>query len=593
MPKKKTGEALHWVQSKQSWSGRVRGYPEGSPRGLWLSLGTNDKALAAERYARWLETGVPPTEAHIETFEQAAVRIVGALPEKTHTEAKKRRGRQVRLRTYVLPFLGHIPAHEIAPAHVARVLDRMPALGKLKGTIAHVRADVSQVFATLIREGLRGDNPAHGLSLPKAAVEDGRLRTVPTDEDFLRFRAHRGYDTELDIACLLCRDTAGQRTSDLLVCRWEHFSFERGMVQVRRPKTDTEGRLVTTRRTKSYERNWHVLSPEVRGPLEAYWKKQGSPATGPVFPVRRAVKAGTVKRPDGSTYERRKSELGGEKSRTGTSFGPALRNAFWQAGIYRPLPGFDPSRPDRKFCAFQTDTETSRRLDFHSLRRAFVTALHEAGLPTSDILAASGHTQLSTSLRYVMARHVHIPKSAVPGGAPKGERTVSTSSPDEQVSNTLATPSATPDLAAVLAQLDALKAALSGRPSGSEPVQSEAKRGNGLDSRSYSVAGGSENSAKSSESFEPPTGVGPVTHALRMRPGALSEPQPPVKTEAVQALPTPENPVSVSSLGRSIAEAAEAGDWALVEELTAIARRRSAASPATVHNLADARKRRG
>ncbi len=580
MPKKKTGEALHWVQTKQSWSGRVRGYPEGSPRGLWLSLGTNDKALAAERYARWLETGVPPKDAAPETFEQAALRVVGALPDQTPTQKKKKHDRGTRLRSYVLPFLGHVLAHEVRPAHVARVLDRMPALGKLKGTIAYVRTDVSQVFEQLIREDVRTDNPADGLRLPKAAVEDGRLRTVPTDEEFLRFREKRGFETELDIACFLCRDTAGQRTSDLLEARWDHFDFARGTVRVRRPKTDTEGKLVTTRRAKSYELVEHVLDESVARVLEAYWKRQGAPKAGPLFTVQHSTKQATVRRKDGSTYERQANHLGGAKRRQGASFGPALRRAFWQAGIYRPLPGFDPAAPDRKLCRFQTDTETSRRLDFHSLRRAFVTALKHAQTPLADVLALAGHTQLATSSRYDTARQVRMPEGALPGNGQRREPPP----PAPPVARE------NPDLGTVLAQLDALKAALSGHPSLSESVP---KGGNGLDSRSYWSFKSPLITANSLESLVEPRGIEPLTYALRTDCEPVSPPQLLGKTEAVQALPTPENPLSVSALGRSIQDAAAAGDWALVEELTAIARRRAAGIIASVHNLADARKRRG
>jgi len=415
MPRKVTGEAPRWRQSMKTWVGRVRGYPEGCARGRWLSLGTDDKHVASQRYERWLATGEPPKEARTETFKEAAERIVDAMPTKTRPEVKKAHDRRTRLRTYVFPIIGHIEAWAVNAGHCSSVLDRMPALGLLKGTIAYVRTDMSQVMAKLVRGNVREDNPARSLAMPSNAVEDGRLRQVPSDAELLRFREKRGFETQLDIACLLCRDMAGHRTSDLLEARWEHVTdWETGRMKVRRPKTDTEGKLVTTRRVKSYEMVEHGVPPSAWIHFKAWWQKQGSPKSGPVFPVERTTKGGTVTRKDGSTYQRKATKVGAAKARNGTSFTKALRRAFWGAGIVRPLPGWDPANPDKRYCAFQTDTDESRALDFHSLRRAFVTALKGAGVPTADVLALAGHTQLATSSRYDTARLVQAPDAALP-----------------------------------------------------------------------------------------------------------------------------------------------------------------------------------
>lgn len=457
MPRPKTGEAPQWRQSMKTWVGRVRGYPEGCARGRWLSLGTADKHVASQRYERWLATGEPPKEARTETFEQAATRIVDAMPAKERAETKKAHDRRMRLRTYVFPIIGHIEAWAVDASHCSSVLDRMPALGKLKGTVAYVRSDLSQVMARLIREGARSDNPAKRLAMPTNAVEDGRLRQVPSDAELCRFRDKRGFETQLDIACLLCRDMAGHRTSDLLEARYEHVTcWETGRMKVRRPKTDTEGQLVTTRRVKSYELVEHVVPPSVWVHFKLWWQKQGSPKTGPVFPVERTTKGGVVTRKDGSTYTRKATRPGAAKARNGTSFTKALRRAFWAAGIVRPLPGWDPARPDKQFCAFQTDTKDSRALDFHSLRRAFVTALKAAGVPTADVLALAGHTQLATSSRYDTARLVQAPDAALPRpAAVPGTAREPLASPTGTFSN-VAGPV---DAAALLEQMRALLAA--------------------------------------------------------------------------------------------------------------------------------------
>ncbi len=605
MARKATGSALEWRSQMKVWVGRVRGYPEGCARGRWLSLGTDDKAVAQQRYDHWLLTGEPPKESREETFAEASERIVDAMPVASDAERKKSHDRRTRLRTYAFPILGHIAAWAVEGKHVASVLDRMPALGKKKGTIAYVRTDISQVLTKLVREGARGDNPARHMAPPSTAVEDGRLRQVPTDGEFLRFRAARGFKTELDIACLLCRDLAAHRTSDLLAARWEHVTdWEHGKMKVRRPKTDTEGKLVTTRRIKSYELVEHGVPPSVWAVLKEYWVRQGRPLTGPLFPVRKECKGGVVKRKDGSTYTRKKSLVGDAKSRSGAGFVKPLRVAFWKAKLYRPMPvgtlidgvptthAFDPDKPDKGLCFFQTDTDESRALDFHSVRRAAITAMKAAGVPLADVLALAGHTQLATSSRYDAARLVQMPEAALPRTA--GEGAGDAGAPSGAGPGLHGSPSPL-DLSAVMAQLDALRALLN-------PAQSLSIRAIDPGSGSMGGLGGSGMAAISSESLVEPTGIEPVTYALRTDSEAPAQPQVPVSAARGVAQTSADDPRLTQSAGRiadarsalleAAAKAVAAGNWELADQIRDLLRAAPHPSPvAPVIKLSSVRKR--
>lgn len=595
MPRKKTGQAIEWRSQMKTWVGRVRGYPEGHARGLWLSLGTDDKAAAQRRYDEWLATGEPPKEARAETFEEAALRIVAAMPEETDTQKKKKQARGQRLRDYAFSILGHLEAWRVEGKHIASVLDRMPALGKKKGTIAYVRTDLSQVLAKLIREGARTDNPAREFPLPPEAVEDGRLRCVLTDDEVCRFRDKRGFETTLDMACLFARDLGGHRTSDLLAARYEHVDWQKRTIKVRRPKTDREGKLVGVRKPKSYELVTHGIPDSVWGPLGAWHAAHGSPLDGPIFPVTRSCRGGRVKRKDGRVTARRSAVQGGERVVNGAGFVKPLRRALWEAGIHRPLPGWDPAAPDPRFDALQTDTDETRAVDFHSMRRAFVTALKDAKVPLPDILALCGHTSLATSSKYDTARHVQVPDAALPRqmGAPrapiktKGEAGAAPTA----TATTAEVPASPADLSAVLAQLAELQKMLT--PPRTTPAQSVSEGGNDPDSGSYTPGPLALTMPKPSESFVEPTGIEPVTCALRTQNQPVAATQLLGMTENVRLGATAAEGVSTQSLGQTIAAAAEAGDWELVEELTAIAKRRSQAPLAPVHKLSDARKRRG
>jgi len=478
MSKPKTGEALQWRKHMKTWVGRVRGYPEGCARGRWLSLGSDNRGLAQARYDRWLETGVPPKEANEETFAQAAERIVDDMSEETPTAVKKKKDRRYRLRSFACPIMGHIAIPAIEPNHVTSVLDSMPKLGLLKGTILKTRSDISRILTALQREGAILLNFAKGASLPELAVEDGRLRQVLVDEEFRQLWESLGFESELGMASLVCREVAGHRTSDILASRYEHVDWEARTWKVRRPKTDDEGELVVTRRVKSYELVEHAIADHVYGPMRAWWQAHGCPAEGPMFPVRRAGVGGTVKLKDGTSYERQASSVGDHKGQ-GTSYCKAFRAALWKAKIYRPMPGFDPAKPDKKFCRLQTDTKESRRADFHSVRRRYVTACKSSGMSTADVLAASGHTQLSTSNRYDAARRITLPEAAMVGGKKPSPEAPAPLPPAPApavdvtaLATQLATQMATQMMAQMMAQMAALSPSVSiVSPGNSAPIR--------------------------------------------------------------------------------------------------------------------------
>ncbi len=409
-------EKIQWRNRLKTWVGRVVTVADDGSldRGDgWVDLRTDNRDLAQKVYDRWLATGVPPKQSDKETFAQAAERIVTEQLARGEGPAKDR---LTRLRLYALPRIGMNEVGELEPSHVASVLDGMAVKdGKSAGYILKMRSDISQVLSQLMREGAVRSNVALGVPVADHARVDTRLRMNLTDEQLVAFQDRRGFETPLDIMVMLCREVAGYRTSDLHAAAWEHLDTEAfAWVRVRRPKTDgAVGANVAQRKVRSYERVIHGIPEHVRPLLEAYWRRLGSPKKGPLFPTQRPAFAGTVETTAGA-YERQSSEVGSFKA-AGTSYADDLRAAVWEAGIYSPLEGFDPASPDKSQCALQTDTETTRRLDFASLRRDYVTAIADSGVNTQTALATSGHTQINTQMRhYMKERRVQTPEAALP-----------------------------------------------------------------------------------------------------------------------------------------------------------------------------------
>jgi hypothetical protein len=295
--------------------------------------------------------------------------------------------------------------------HVSSVLDAMVDKdGKAARTIEKMRADISYVFKQLVRDHAVRVNVALGVPVADHARVDTRLRTNLSDEQYLEFQKKRGFRKPLDIMVMLVREVAGHRTSDLHAGDWKYVDTEAfAWVKVRRPKTDGEvGANVAQRRVRAYQRVEHGLPEQCRAPLEIYWRALGCPKSGPMFPLLRPSAAGNAKSRHGGQYERRASEAGGFKA-NGSSYAEELRDAVWEAGIYSPLEGFDPARPDKSLCAFQTDGETTRKLDFMSLRRDYVTAVADSGVNEQT-------AQMTTQMRhYMKARKLQTPDAALPG----------------------------------------------------------------------------------------------------------------------------------------------------------------------------------
>ena len=79
-----------------------------------------------------------------------------------------------------------------------------------------------------------------------------------------------------------------------------------------------------------------------------------------------------------SVFPVRAGKRAGERKRGKIAYAKALREALWNAGIVRPLPGFDDAVDNeerRALCLIQAGSEQYLPVDFHALTRAYNTGL--------------------------------------------------------------------------------------------------------------------------------------------------------------------------------------------------------------------------
>lgn len=376
-----------------------------------INAQTTSKAVARAKGKKLLEgdtSFLPETDREGETFREAATRLYEA------SELKGRTTRYNQLKKYVFPELGDMRCNDIRKHHISDCLEQAakhPDIGGWTQTIRHLKNHISSVLGALYADDLIDENAALRISFRR---KDGSLggkkikrvylpRIVPNDEEFARFIEHGlevgdGQLGELHSLALFARCLGGMRTSDIHAWRWDHVDTE-GWREAQVPRPKTQGTEDEENEHLDFVLEPYDLPEDLVPHLVSWWERAGRPSTGPVFPVRRGKRAGQHKLPGK------------------TSYAEAIRDAFWAAGAVRPLPGWDPTRPQRKFCALQSGIPGKRdRLEFHSMRRASVTATSSSkDLSFAESMRLADHHDPKTHMRYRRDEaNRRIPESSLP-----------------------------------------------------------------------------------------------------------------------------------------------------------------------------------
>jgi integrase len=345
------------------WTGKQFSARFGS--GPMIPLGVADKRIANARLRALARDGFSPT-ASVETLAEAARRIVAELAADGMVTADERMS---RLERYVLPELGGLAVSEIKPGQVTGVLEAVARAGLSRQTVVHVRNDLSKVFAELIRDEVLTRNPAKAefVRTPKVP-RDKRRRALLTDLEFIALVSAPTTRPQLRVMAIVSRAFGGMRTSDLHEWQWSDVDVAAWVhADVPRPKTE---HLADDEDAGAPPRERLALPEDVAGTLRVWWDVQGRPLSGPVFPEQRH------------------------------SYARELRSALRRAGVVR--------------VELHKATPTTKPVDFHSFRRAFVTAIGRAGLNAQTAMRLTGHTTMTTHMRYNRPDILEIPSGAVP-----------------------------------------------------------------------------------------------------------------------------------------------------------------------------------
>ena len=332
----------------------------------WFSLETTDKAVARRKLKRLVaelaggqtRTGAIATAAAPDTVQGYAE----AWYARRQAEGVASASDEWRnLELHALELVGELPITAVRSSHIRSILDQAVADGLSLETLRKIRGALDRLFKSAWQAELIDANPVARVPCPKLR-EVKRERTVPTDEEYSAYFAFPDGDVEVKMLSLLSRCVGGARTGDLNRLSW---------LQV-----DTVAfAAVVVARAKTGKPQEIEVPASLRPFLGAWWEQGGRPTTGPVFPCRAGRNVGGFKKPRGNAYADR--------------FRRDLQRALDWAGLAVRRELFE-------------DTDVSRRVDFHSHRRAFAGALAAAGVNLQRQMRLGGWTDSKTAMGYVM-----------------------------------------------------------------------------------------------------------------------------------------------------------------------------------------------
>ncbi len=377
-------------------------------------LGTRDPAQAERRKAklvRDLAAGKAPSVAARsagapDTVSEYAERHFAAREARRVSMVPTERGNFVN---HIAPVLGPRTMASVTSSDVRAVLERAMTAGLRRNTLKSIHGVMHRMFDEAWRAELISENPVARVRVPDVE-EETKVRVILTDEEFVKLVMHPGTDDELRMLALVARTVGGMRASDLN--RWDWSMLDRVHFETCFIPKGRKGKRKVNRPPRELE-----IPEPVRPILRARWEAAGKPESGPVFPTEKGKRAGEF------------------RTVRGASFAKRLRRGLIRAGVFRMPPTVEHTEARfSKSTATRTrsvvtphprdplyhETATTMPVDFHSFRRAFNTALAEAGVNVQQAMHLSGHTDPNVHMRYVQSTGAmrRAPASAIPALPP-------------------------------------------------------------------------------------------------------------------------------------------------------------------------------
>ena len=270
----------------------------------------------------------------------------------------------------IKPCLGHMKLNDIKPLHAQQFIRLLSSKGTRvdgKGTqiapatVKRYFTVLKSVMAKAYKLDLIEKNPTESAKLDFPEIDEPEVEIMNREETAHMLACLEEEPLELRLLVHIAIVT-GMRRGEIAALQWKAVDFDENTITVSQSNYKVKGREVETKTTKTRRARKIIVPPYLTDMLRQYRREQA----------------------------RRKIELGDAWHEGGWVF-------TCEDG--RPV---NPTSPTRNF-----DLLLKRHgiphIKFHALRHTSATLLLSAGINIKNVASRLGHTQLSTTNRYVHA----------------------------------------------------------------------------------------------------------------------------------------------------------------------------------------------
>jgi integrase len=141
-----------------------------------------------------------------------------------------------QMRNHLVPTLGRIKLKALTPAHLRGLYREKTETGLSARTVGYIHTTIHNALEQAVKDGLLPRNVANAVKPPQLCKEE--IQPLTPAQTKTLFEAVGGDRFE---ALYVLAVTAGPRQGELLGLKWEDIALDRGLPQVRRTLSGTNG----------------------------------------------------------------------------------------------------------------------------------------------------------------------------------------------------------------------------------------------------------------------------------------------------------------------------------------------------------------
>lgn len=267
------------------------------------------------------------------------------------------------IRQNILPVLGHFRLQKIKPLHIQQFVQTLDKQGNYKSsTVRRYYVVLESIMHTAYRLGLIRDNPTSGgrIELPKLEEEETEILTKEEIQQILSCLEKEPLMWQCLITLAI---TTGCRRGELIALEWKDIDFEKATISITKSAYTLKGQGTHIKEPKTRSSIRKIVIPDFMVLLLQQYRK--------------------------------------EQMQIKKNIGDRWQGADW---VFTQWDGkiLYPTTPTQWFSKFQKRHNLPHK-KFHALRHSSATLLLMSGVNIKEVGSRLGHSQLSTTNRYVHA----------------------------------------------------------------------------------------------------------------------------------------------------------------------------------------------